>query len=246
MRRMRERQQGAAEVPHRQEMEQRFGENFSSVHVHAGESEAMSAMGARAAAEGDHVAFAEASPSKALVAHELAHVVQARRSGADGVQRAALAPDHHPAEREADRAAQSVMRGEQVQIGASPGGHLHLAKEEPAAQAQDAKGQGGDDKEQAAAKPKEPFPVGSEVWVKRSLGYHHAGVYIGNNEMVHVFAEPMGAAKALLEGKPIVNVVRTPMDTFSRRRVGLGGGGRPIAGPLRSLGGRAARHRARG
>jgi hypothetical protein len=235
MRRMRERRSDATtEVPHRPEMERRFGEKFSSVQVHTGESEAMGEMGARAAAEGDHVAFAEASPSKALVAHELAHVVQARKSGAAPVQRAALAADHDPAEREADRAASSVMRGEQVRIGASPGGHVHLAKEEPAAnaepaakeepaaQAQHEPEHGGDDKEldkehaadAGGAKPNEPFPVGSEVWVKRGAGYHHAGVYIGNNEMVHVFAEPMGAARALLHGQPIVNVVRTPIETF--------------------------------
>jgi hypothetical protein len=194
MRRMRQRQSNATVVPHRSEMEQRFGESFSSVQVHTGESEAMAQMGARAAAEGDHIAFAEDSPSKALVAHELAHVIQARRSGdAGAVQRSALAPDHHPAEREADRAAENVMRGQQVSIGESPGGRIHLAKED--------------------AKSNEPFPKGSEVWVKRT-GYHHAGVYIGNNEMVHVFAEPMGAARALMQGKPIVNVVRTPMSTF--------------------------------
>jgi Domain of unknown function (DUF4157)/Lecithin retinol acyltransferase len=216
MRRMRQRQASTTQVPHRAEMEQRFGENFSSVQVHTGESQTMGAMGAHAAADGDHVAFAEDAPSKALVAHELAHVVQARRSGVEGgVQRAALAPDNHPAEREADRAATSVMRGEQVQIGAAPGGRVHLAKAEPAAKAADPSKAGGQ-KEAApgGAKANDPFPVGSEVWVKRSLGYHHAGVYVGNNEMVHVFAEPMGAAKALLQGKPIVNVVRTPIDTF--------------------------------
>jgi hypothetical protein len=60
----------------------------------------------------------------------------------------------------------------------------------------------------------EPYPPGTEVWVPRTGGYHHAAVYIGNQEVVHVFAEPMGAAKALLEGKPIVNVLRSPLSTF--------------------------------
>jgi hypothetical protein len=148
---MRERRAASREVPHRSEMEQRFGQDFSSVKANTGESETMGAMGARAAAEGDHVAFAEESPSKALVAHELAHVVQARKSGGAAVQRKAIAPEDHPAEHEADRAAESVMRGESVRIGASPGGSVHLADKEPAAGAHGAGDKGGDHKADAAS-----------------------------------------------------------------------------------------------
>src|SRR5262245_12010951 len=47
-----------AEVPFRGEMEQAFGEDFSTVKAHIAQPEPMSAIGARAAAAGEHVAFA--------------------------------------------------------------------------------------------------------------------------------------------------------------------------------------------
>lgn len=69
-------------VPYRAEMEARFGQDFSTVQAFLGEADDMARRGAHAAASGEIVAFAEASPAKERVAHELTHVVQARGGAA--------------------------------------------------------------------------------------------------------------------------------------------------------------------
>lgn len=74
----------------RGEMEQRFGHDFSTVRIHA-DAPAADILGARAFAVGRDVAFAPAefrpdtTGGRALLAHELAHVVQ-QRIGNAGVQ----------------------------------------------------------------------------------------------------------------------------------------------------------------
>lgn len=68
----------ASEVPHRAEMEQSFGADFSGVKAYT-DGPALKAnqdLGAHAYAAGDQVAFSTSNPSKALVAHELTHVLQ--------------------------------------------------------------------------------------------------------------------------------------------------------------------------
>ena len=74
-------QSGGQAVPFADEMGGRFGTDFSDVQAYLGRSSAMEAMGAHAAAMGDSVVFGSAAPNRELVAHELAHVVQARRGG---------------------------------------------------------------------------------------------------------------------------------------------------------------------
>jgi hypothetical protein len=71
-------QGGGHEIPHRQAMEQSFGMDFGHVRAHtdAGASRANDTLGSHAYAMGDQVAFKTASPSPALTAHELTHVVQ--------------------------------------------------------------------------------------------------------------------------------------------------------------------------
>lgn len=105
----------AASVPFRGEMEHAFSHDFSSVQAHLGQPEGMASLGAAAAVRGDQVAFAAASPDKQLVAHELAHVVQARNaggaSGADSVSSPGSA-----SEVEADRAAERVANGGTVRV----------------------------------------------------------------------------------------------------------------------------------
>jgi len=105
-------------LPHRARMEQAFGHSFAGVRAHVGTPVArhgLARLGARAAAFGNSVAFAEASPDEHVVAHELAHVVQ-QRNGAQAVQAKAKAVSdtHAPAERAADRAADAIVRGERV------------------------------------------------------------------------------------------------------------------------------------
>src|SRR5262245_12484982 len=70
------------ELPYRAQMERAFGQDFSSVRVTTGQTHELDAIGATAAAKGETVAFADATPTPWLVAHELAHVVQHRRGGA--------------------------------------------------------------------------------------------------------------------------------------------------------------------
>gem|GEM_PF-3847788 len=80
---------GGVEVPYRSQMERLFNTSFAGVDAHLGEAAALSSLGARAAAKGESVAFASASPSLPLVAHELTHVVQQRNSGVVSEPRAA-------------------------------------------------------------------------------------------------------------------------------------------------------------
>jgi hypothetical protein len=116
---------GGGEVPFRAEMERSFGEGFSSVRAHVGQAAPMAAMEARAAASGEDVAFASATPDRAVVAHELAHVVQQRRAGGEaGTQaKSEVSESGDAAEREADSVAARVTAGETgvgASIGASP------------------------------------------------------------------------------------------------------------------------------
>ncbi|WP_409180837.1 DUF4157 domain-containing protein [Amycolatopsis sp. VS8301801F10] len=97
----------------------RFGQDFSTVRVHADSraADAARALGARAYTIGSHIAFAagEYAPATAsgqrLLAHELAHVVQQR--GASGAPEAISRPGD-PAEREA-RAIAAGGKGVPVQ-----------------------------------------------------------------------------------------------------------------------------------
>ncbi|HEX7842335.1 MAG TPA: DUF4157 domain-containing protein, partial [Kofleriaceae bacterium] len=72
---------GGSEIPHRAQMERAFGQSFGGVRAHLGQSGPMKEISARAATQGENVAFATGSPDVHLVAHELAHVVQNRVRG---------------------------------------------------------------------------------------------------------------------------------------------------------------------
>lgn len=74
-----------SEVPFLSEMESAFGVDFGGVTAYLGAE----GLGAPAAAEGETIAFAERNPSKTMVAHELAHVVQGRQGGSGEAEGAA-------------------------------------------------------------------------------------------------------------------------------------------------------------
>lgn len=101
----------------RQAMESRFGADLGGVRVHTDRRAAESALdvGAPAYAVGEHVAFArghyapESGVGRRLLAHELAHVVQARDAPASGP--ATLGPAHGRLEAEADRASAAPASG---------------------------------------------------------------------------------------------------------------------------------------
>lgn len=71
-------QGGGHEIPYRAELESSFGADFSSVRAHTDEhaQTASHSLGAHAYAQGENIAFSTANPDKALVAHELTHVLQ--------------------------------------------------------------------------------------------------------------------------------------------------------------------------
>ena len=92
-------------LPHQGELEAQFGQPLGGIQAHVGEAPAVQALGGRAAAEGDVVAFADAAPDRGTVAHEVTHVLQARSGNA---------ADHAGAEAEADHAKANVAAGRPV------------------------------------------------------------------------------------------------------------------------------------
>ncbi|HYX53127.1 MAG TPA: DUF4157 domain-containing protein [Candidatus Limnocylindrales bacterium] len=101
-------------------MERRFGQDFSSVRVHADASAAESAraVNARAYTLGNRIVFGARQyvPSthagQKLLAHELAHVVQQGRSNPQILHsHLEVGPAHDPLEQEAEARAEAVMNG---------------------------------------------------------------------------------------------------------------------------------------
>jgi hypothetical protein len=105
-------------------MEPRFGHDFGQVRVHVGGKAAESARAVNALAYtvGNNVVFGigkynpQSEHGNRLLAHELAHVVQ-QNGRTSGVQPFGIAPDDHPAEREAEAAADAVVHDRQVHVG---------------------------------------------------------------------------------------------------------------------------------
>jgi hypothetical protein len=113
----------------RARMEQAFGESFSDVHVHTDTTAAQVSenLNARALTVGDHIAFGqgEYKPGNpigdALVAHELAHVLQ-QRGSSQTTQRNQVGPHESTAlEEAADQSAVSAVvamwGGSKLQLG---------------------------------------------------------------------------------------------------------------------------------
>jgi Domain of unknown function (DUF4157) len=101
---------GGRALPHQSALEAGFGVDLSDVRAHTGSTAAQAsrAIGAEAYTMGSDVAFASTSPSKELVAHEVAHVIQ-QRSGAGPAGGVGQAGDSF--EVEADAAASTVAGG---------------------------------------------------------------------------------------------------------------------------------------
>jgi hypothetical protein len=119
--------QPASPLPYQAEMEDAFGRDFSGVKAHLGASDQMGALGANAAASGDHVAFASPSPDRGLVAHELTHTVQQQAGGSNAPQLSSVSAPSDSSEQEANTVAAAVGAGEAApQISAAPSAHIHL------------------------------------------------------------------------------------------------------------------------
>src|SRR5262249_20225424 len=103
---------GGGPLPHLGTIQQSFGRHGAALHggsAHVGgeAASAAGAIGAKAYASGDRVAFAS-SPDLHLAAHEAAHVVQQR----GGVSlKGGVGASGDPYERHADRVADAVVSG---------------------------------------------------------------------------------------------------------------------------------------
>ena len=107
-------------------MERSFGYDFSQVRIHTDETSAGIAriLNARAFTLGSNVFFhagqyePASSAGRALLAHELAHVVQ--QSEGSGVSSPSVLPRDDPGEAEADRAASAAVRGDPAVVTPGP------------------------------------------------------------------------------------------------------------------------------
>ncbi len=120
-------------------MESGFGHDFSQVRVHDSVAAARSADDIHAAAYtvGSHVVFGAGryapvtTAGRHLLAHELAHVVQ-QAGGGVGVMRKSISSlvigdEHDAAERDADRAADSIVQGGNASTQVQAKGRLQRA-----------------------------------------------------------------------------------------------------------------------
>ncbi|AIR98932.1 DUF4157 domain-containing protein [Streptomyces glaucescens] len=119
-------------APVRQDMESRFGTDFSDVRLHTGPAAARSAraIGARAYTSGSHVVIGDGGGDKHTLAHELTHVVQQRQGPVSGTDNGAGLSVSDPSdrfEREAEATATRVM--------SRPAGRPVAAQTAPAAPA---------------------------------------------------------------------------------------------------------------
>lgn len=120
-------------LPHRAALEAAFGVGLGHVQAHVGPeaSEAASALGARAYALGEHVAFREPAPRIETVAHEVVHVLQGR-PGASRRERDPFADPAGPAEREAHALAGAIGAGHRVRIPRATLPAQLICREDPA------------------------------------------------------------------------------------------------------------------
>jgi Domain of unknown function (DUF4157)/Lysine-specific metallo-endopeptidase len=108
-------------------MEGRFGQDFGHVRLHSDGAAAASARAIDAAAYtmGSDVVLLDArygsatGEGRGVLAHELAHVVQQRGAAPAASDALAVAPQHHPAEREAETVASAVVAGQPASVSAS-------------------------------------------------------------------------------------------------------------------------------
>jgi hypothetical protein len=98
-------------LPYRQEMERSFGRSFANIEAHTGMAAELEPLGAQAITVGHVVAFADAQPSPALVAHEATHAVQNEQAGTSSAMASGgVMSAHSQAEVEADAMAERVAQ----------------------------------------------------------------------------------------------------------------------------------------
>jgi hypothetical protein len=92
-------------------MERGFAASFSGVQVHFGRAAELRPLHAVAATSGERIVFSSYRPSRSVVAHELAHVLQFRRSRHRQAASGKASTVEDSAERDADAAVSALARG---------------------------------------------------------------------------------------------------------------------------------------
>jgi hypothetical protein len=103
---------GGGQIPFRADMERAFGQDFGTVTVSFGAHGDMGELGARGVTQGEHITFADTSPDRELVAHELTHIVQQRQGRVSGTPAGVDARERGHLEHEADSVAAKVASGD--------------------------------------------------------------------------------------------------------------------------------------
>ncbi len=116
---------GAAPVslPYLAEMEESFGEDLSGVEAWLGETDQMDRLAAQAASSQEVVVFRDSDPSRETVAHEVAHILQARGGSTPPGVGAPQSAAEHEAEQAESRASAGMT---QASPRAGPGGQVQL------------------------------------------------------------------------------------------------------------------------
>jgi len=114
------------EVPYRDEMQARFGADFSSVRAFVGRD--LEALGAHAATRESTVAFASTAPDEETVAHELTHVLQARGGGTRG---GGVSDPADGSEHEARAVAAQFSAGGPLTVAGAPSARIHRQERTP-------------------------------------------------------------------------------------------------------------------
>jgi len=189
----------SAPLPHGDRIQALFGHHdVGGVRASVGgpAAEASSALGARAYASGDAVAFAQ-PPDLQLAAHEAAHVVQ-QRGGvrlSDGLGRAGDAYEQH-----ADAVAAAVVRGDSAEALLDPMAH---------------RGAGGGPAVQRAAGPAPQAPAAPAPSASRTV--HGQGGYTYDQRAdgtITVVAGPHSVGKTYPAGDPVNQAITAEIGAF--------------------------------
>jgi len=177
-------------VPYKQELEAAFGGELGDVEAWFNATEMLGELGASAAAIGGKLYFAESSPDKELVAHELAHIAQGRKLGGGG---AGVSDSGSGAEQEASAAAEAAVRGESVDVQAPLSADVHRNEDDktkvPAPKTDGKAATPGSDGKPPPEKLPLPAPAADP----------HAGAIAAAEAEVKTQTERMAAHKAELE-----------------------------------------------
>ena len=184
---------GKAEpVPYRASMERAFQADLSDVRAFRGASVLLAGAGARAAAWPETLAFVSLNPPPRIVAHEVAHVLQYRKTPSPIAERRGLVSRRDPAEAEAGRAAGQFESDAPIRVQARPSvaPMYYTDEEEP------------DSKEFLEERP--PLFVGEEVgswgssWPATLIARERLAVSVPEGQRSHAIVEAIALREPIV------------------------------------------------